>query len=180
MECQNCHERPATVHYTNIVNGEKTEMHLCEQCAHQQGDFFSGNQSFSLNHLLSGLLNYEQPGTGSKPLTYGQPEELACDRCGMTYREFTKIGRFGCAHCYETFKDQIEPILKRVHSGNTVHAGKIPKRIGGTIHLRKEMNRLRETMQEHIKAEEFEKAAEIRDQLRSLERKLNGEQGGGE
>ena len=38
--------------------------------------------------------------------------------CSMTFPQFIKIGRFGCAHCYETFKEQLNPILKRLHSGN--------------------------------------------------------------
>ncbi|MBB4074917.1 protein-arginine kinase activator protein McsA [Anoxybacillus voinovskiensis] len=97
----------------------------------------------------------------------------------MTYHQFTKIGRFGCSHCYDAFAKQLQPILKRLHSGNTIHAGKIPKRIGGTIHVRKQIEQLKQKLQELIAREEFEKAAEVRDQIRSLEAQLS-EHGEGE
>ena len=41
MICQQCETRPATLHFTKIINGEKTEMHVCEQCASENGDAFS-------------------------------------------------------------------------------------------------------------------------------------------
>jgi protein arginine kinase activator len=73
----------------------------------------------------------------------------------------------------------MQPILKRLHSGNTVHAGKIPKRIGGSMHVRKEIDSLKEELQALILQEEFESAANIRDKIRGLEKKL-GEKREGE
>ncbi len=66
-----------------------------------------------------------------------------------------------------TFKSKLTPIIKRLHSGNTHHGGKIPARIGGAIHLKKQVSQLKEEMQALVEAEEFEKAAEVRDQIRS-------------
>ena len=91
-----------------------------------------------------------------------------------------KLGRFGCAKCYQTFKGQLKPILRRLHSGNCTHNGKIPKRVGGKIHLRKNIEGLKLQLKELISEEEFEKAAEIRDEIRSLEKRLeHGLEGGG-
>ncbi|MBU8880274.1 UvrB/UvrC motif-containing protein [Bacillus sp. FJAT-29790] len=181
MICQECNQRPATLHFTKIVNGEKAEYHLCEKCAHEKGDMFmiSGASGFSINNLLAGLLNIEPSFQKAKQDPFQQEEILQCDQCSMTFQQFIKVGRFGCVNCYESFKDQLNPIFKRLHSGNATHNGKIPARIGGNIHLRKNIENLKHKLKDLISKEEFEKAAETRDELRMLESKLNtGHEGG--
>ncbi|WP_458415226.1 UvrB/UvrC motif-containing protein [Schinkia sp. CFF1] len=170
MECQECHQNPASLHFTKIVNGQKTETHLCEQCAREKGEIMSGGGGFSISNLLSGLLNLDYPIAASHNTNpFINIDTVQCKQCGMTFQQFSKMGRFGCSNCYETFSSKIDPILRRVHSGNTTHVGKIPKRIGGNLHLSKEISALKEQLQASIQHEEFEKAAELRDKIRSLE-----------
>jgi protein arginine kinase activator len=180
MLCQECNERQATLHFTKINNGEKTVLHLCEKCAQEKGETFMFNSGgFSINNLLAGLLNMENTFQPPKQAPIFRQNELQCEKCSMTYQQFIQTGRFGCSHCYETFKEHIKPILKRLHSGNWTHNGKIPKRVGGNLHLRKNIDELKHNLQELIYREEFEKAAEIRDQIRTLENQLNeGIEGG--
>ncbi|MFS0865319.1 UvrB/UvrC motif-containing protein [Fredinandcohnia sp. 179-A 10B2 NHS] len=175
MICQDCNKRPATLHFTKIVNGEKTEVHLCEHCAQEKSEMFmfSGTSGFSIDNLLAGLLHIE-PLKGTKTNAFQQNEILQCENCKMTFPQFAKVGRFGCSNCYSTFEKQLTPILKRLHSGNTSHTGKIPKRIGGTFHIRKEIEQLKQKLKEYISQEEFEKAAETRDQVRALEKRVSG------
>lgn len=177
MICQECNERPATLHFTKINNGEKTEFHLCEICAAEKGEGFNQSTGFSLNQLLAGLLNLDHNYqlAKQKQSLYEQQQILHCDQCSMTYKQFVQVGRFGCAHCYEAFKDQIQPILRRVHSGNVTHNGKIPKRIGGSIHLRKTIEEMKQSLKVAIAEEEFEQAAHIRDQIRELEKQITPE-----
>jgi protein arginine kinase activator len=182
MICQECNQRPATLHFTKIINGEKTEIHLCERCAQEKGNLFmddNGGAGFSINHLLAGLLNmesnFQQPKANSLP----QAEELRCPNCQLSFKDFIRIGKFGCAKCGEAFNDQLDPILKRVHSGNTAHTGKIPKRIGGALHLKKQISEMKETLKVLIDHEEFETAAEVRDKIRAIEKRYE-EQGEGE
>ena len=176
MICQECNKRPATLHFTKIVNGDKTEIHICEHCAKGKSEMmFSGNSGFSINNLLAGLLNIEPSITKSEQSAFHENEILQCEKCKMTYPQFAKIGRFGCSHCYKTFENQLNPLLKRVHSGNTNHNGKIPRRIGGSIHLRKQIKELKETLQQYVLNEEFERAAETRDKLRELEKSLSSQ-----
>ncbi|HET7628957.1 MAG TPA: UvrB/UvrC motif-containing protein [Bacillales bacterium] len=171
MECQECHVRPATLHFTKIVNGEKNEIHICEQCAKEKGDFHPASNSFSIHHLLSGLLGFEDSvgSQGAMPLQNEEPDK--CPNCGMTYGQFTKSGKFGCSRCYEVFEEKLDPIFRRVHGGNVRHTGKIPKRAGSGIKVKQQLEELRARLQEHIRKEEFEKAAQVRDQIRSLEKK---------
>ena len=167
MYCQECNKRPATLHFTKIVNGEKTEFHFCESCAREKGELIPGAPNgFSIHNLLSGLLDFEPSGTSVKT----QP--LRCDQCGLTYNQFSKVGRFGCSACYKHFSHRLDPLFKRVH-GNTTHVGKVPKRAGGMIQYKRKIDRLKHELQLHVAREEFEQAAKIRDQIRELENKMN-------
>ncbi len=182
MICQECNQRPAALHFTKIINGEKTEVNLCEKCAQEKGEMFmfTGGSGLTFNNLLAGLLNIDPPVQQQNQNTFHQEEILQCNSCSMTFPQFIKVGRFGCAHCYETFKEQLPPVLRRLHSGNWAHSGKIPKRIGGGIHLRKQVENLKSELKDLIQQEEFERAAQIRDQIRTLEKDLEGSNKGGE
>lgn len=92
----------------------------------------------------------------------------------MTYSQFSKIGRFGCSSCYKYFGDRLDPLFKRVH-GNTVHVGKVPKRSGGRIQLKRKIDDLKLELQQRIQQEEFEEAAQLRDQIRTLEKEISGQ-----
>lgn len=171
MICQECGNKPATLHFTKIVNGEKTEFHICESCARERGEGIPGAfNGFSIHSLLSGLLDFDPSGAAGTKGSNAQ-EAIRCEECGLTYAQFSKIGRFGCSQCYRQFGERLEPLLKRVH-GNTVHIGKIPTRSGGQIQYKREIDQLRRDLQSRIEQEEFESAAHIRDRIRELERKI--------
>ncbi|OZI10606.1 hypothetical protein CEW92_15895 [Bacillaceae bacterium SAS-127] len=178
MVCQECKERPATLHFTKTINGEKTGLHLCESCARERGEQYmlSGHPQFSINNLLSGLFNLDSLFS-SKPAQYPQQKPLKCDHCQITFQQFVNRGKFGCPHCYEAFSEQLDPILKRLQNGNNVHVGKIPERTGGALQLKKEIGALKAELQQLIMHEKFEQAAEIRDKIRSLEKNLHFEGG---
>lgn len=166
MLCQECGKRPATLHFTKIVNGEKTEFHICEACARERGEMIPGTANgFSIHNLLSGLLDYEPSSSSVKQTA------LRCETCGLTYSQFGKLGRFGCSECYKYFNDRLDPLLKRVH-GNTIHVGKVPKRTGGVIQYKREIERLKKDLLHRVEHEEFEHAAKIRDQIKELEKKI--------
>ncbi|MFD2114986.1 UvrB/UvrC motif-containing protein [Paenibacillus yanchengensis] len=174
MFCQECGKRQATLHFTKIINGDKTEFHLCESCARDKGEAMPGaTNSFSIHSLLSGLLDFEKLGSSPSALPTDAQQSMRCEECGLTYTQFSKIGRFGCSSCYQQFSPRLDPLLKRVH-GNTTHSGKVPKRTGGRIQCKREIEQLRKEMQTYIQQEEFEQAASLRDRIRELERKING------
>ncbi|GGA51338.1 UvrB/UvrC motif-containing protein [Paenibacillus physcomitrellae] len=170
MLCQECGKRPASLHFSKIVNGDKSEYHLCETCAREKGELIPGTSGgFSIHNLLSGLLNFETVEQGKRAAS---PENLRCEVCGMTYSQFSKLGRFGCSSCYKYFNDRLDPLFKRVH-GNTVHTGKVPVRVGGEIRTKRQIEDLKRRLQESISQEEFEAAAQLRDQIRELERQIS-------
>jgi len=163
MLCQNCQKRPATVHFTQVINNTKVEMYLCEQCANQKGQLIMVNP-FSINDFFQGLMSSDI-GT---PYIAALPQQPVCSKCGMSYEEFQKVGRLGCSNCYEIYGQQLRPLLKRLH-GNTDHTGKFPARASKNIKRSKEIERLKEMLNRAIQNEEYEKAAEIRDRIKAIE-----------
>lgn len=101
-------------------------------------------------------------------------------RGGGGYIRIIKVQSHDLAHLYETFKNQLNPVLGRLHSGNLSHSGKIPKRMGGGISLRKKIEELKVQLKNSILHEEFEKAAQLRDEIRTIEKKLEESLEGGE
>jgi protein arginine kinase activator len=166
MQCEECEERAATVHFTKIVQGEKSEFHLCEVCAREKGDLLNQTTAgFSLNSLLSGLLNFDSAGAST---TVAPPR---CSTCGLTYSQFSQVGRFGCADCYSHFESRLEPLLRKVH-GSTTHIGKVPQRTGGKMKTKRRLEELRTQLRNAIQSEKFEEAADLRDKIRELEQNL--------
>ena len=170
MLCQNCGEKEATVHLTKIINGEKTELFLCEECAEKTGKISLPNSDpFSFQNLLAGILNPEIESSFTST-----SETLTCDNCGLTYEEFSENGLFGCSDCYQTFGDRLDPLVKRIH-GSKSHNGKVPRRRGGDLRIKREIEDLRKDMEEAVASENFERAAEIRDEIHELEEQLEAE-----
>ncbi|NLZ38046.1 MAG: hypothetical protein GX893_00365 [Firmicutes bacterium] len=163
MLCQECQKRVATVHLTRIINGEYTEQHLCEQCAKNKGEFDFSHNPFSLQSLLTGLMNVD-----SQTLMGFTPKKLQCNNCGLTYAQFGQIGRFGCSECYQAFGERLVPILRRIH-GSTQHVGSEPRRAGGAVKLRRNIEELKQQLQRLVEEEKFEQAAVVRDQIKKLE-----------
>lgn len=183
LECQECHERPATLHFTQVINGNKTEVHVCEHCAYEKGYMSQNHDSLSLHNLLSGLFNFDSVSfseSKAQPSSRQHQQGLKCDKCGLTYQEFTRVGKFGCAHCYKTFDEKLNPIFRRVHSGNTLHDGKVPERTGGTLKVRRQIEEQKRILKHLIEQEEFEEAAKVRDQIRSMQQDIKSDNGDGD
>ncbi len=158
MMCEECGIREATIHFTTIVNGHSRELMLCSECLnkhkHQMWD------GIPLGELLQGF--WKENGKEETP-------QLRCPSCGMDYEEFKNSGRLGCAQCYRTFSQQLEPVLSRLH-GRVRHAGKVP---GGQKAAPAEMDpvaKLKQEMEQAVAKEDFERAAALRDQIKALQK----------
>lgn len=158
--CQN----EATVHEVVIKSGKKVERHLCEQHAQTEGVVVAHTP---INEILTKFV-MTQAGAGAE-----QPKPAACPTCGATWAEFREKGLLGCPDCYATFEEQLTPLLSRAHEGGTHHVGRVPKRAGIAAGLHRELSTLRRELEDAIRAEEYERAASIRDRIR----RLHGEQG---
>jgi len=165
MQCEFCGKRPASVHFTEIVNNKKSEHHVCEKCAEERGYGAPLLKSkFSVGGLLAGMV--DQAGVGEE----AKVGRVQCPKCHLVYSSFKETGRLGCSECYTTFRAQLRPLLRRIH-GSTKHVGKTPVRDAARVALRREIQGLHEDLQRAIEHEEFEAAARLRDEIRVIEAK---------
>ncbi len=164
MQCQICNERTATIHLTEISDGVRTEMHICEHCATEQG--IAAQSQMSINELLSGLLA-SQPSDDE--LLGPSDQESVCPACGFTLDRLRKEGTLGCPNDYEVFEYALLPLIQRAHNGGTAHCGKVPSKTPQETKKLAEMTQLRQELSKAIGNEDYERAAELRDKLQQLE-----------
>jgi protein arginine kinase activator len=163
LKCDSCN-KPATVHLTEIRNGKKIEKHLCEQCA-AQSEGLPVKSHTPINELLT---NFVMAHSG---LQKGAAE-ATCEGCGITWAEFRQGGLFGCANDYTVFEKDLTPLLQRAHEGATHHVGKVPTRRGGTgVPMKRQidLSKLRKELGKAVEAEDYERAAKLRDQIKQAE-----------
>jgi protein arginine kinase activator len=161
MQCDVCHSKEATVFLTQIVDGKMQKVNLCEACSKEKG--VNDPTGFALADLLLGI--------GASQEIEKNPASVKCPVCGFTQADFKKTGRLGCSHCYTVFNEGIAPMLKNMHKG-VAHTGKTPANFLHNRQRDEKIKGLQESLQTAIDAEEFEKAAELRDQIRQVEAEL--------
>ena len=172
MNCQNCNENPATVHVVSVPKGalaqaapgqafEHQEQRFCDTCAKvlkypiQTG----GNQKSLLNIVQ--LLKHSTKQAR-------EASTIACPECGITLNEFRTKGRLGCPNDYEVFAPHLENLLRRVHNA-TRHVGRVPGIDDDTLKRKSRLTDLRARLEEAIREEQYENAAQLRDQIASIE-----------
>lgn len=165
MVCDICGKNQATVHLTEIIDDQITELHLCEKCAREKGTEME--EHFGLADLLSGLVDL------GPPIVAEQDLKIKCPDCGMTYSDFKRIGRLGCGECYNAFRKGLGPLLKRIH-GSSQHYGKAPTKVKKVaIKAKTQIQELKAELQKAIQMEAFEEAARLRDKIKEFESKEN-------
>lgn len=175
MRCDQCGNE-ATVHEVTIRAGKSLERHLCEACAKQAG--YTAQAPAPLAPLF---LQSATPPPQSPP---GTVPAVLCESCGTTYAQFRQSGTLGCARCYLAFEKQLGSLLARAHEGGTHHVGKVPRRLAPRFdergagasqgvmasaeERRQRCDALRRQLEEALASEQYERAAAIRDELRTL------------
>ena len=159
MQCEVCQNREATIHLTEINEGVRTEMHLCEQCAQEQG---IGVKSYiPLNELLSNLLASGSKEEGQSSKSMGP----VCPHCGWTLEKFREKAMLGCPYDYEVFEKELFPLIQKAHEGAAAHCGKIPSRMPSDTKRQIEIALIRRQLDDAVRSEDYELAAKLRDKL---------------
>ena len=189
MLCEVCNMRDAKICYTEIINGQKREQYLCEECAAKRTSIMKNpfaDGSFSLGGLLAGLISKElnKASNGDKRKTEIESkvdvdkEELCCSECGMTLKEFRDTGKFGCPNCYKTFEPFFSKNIKIIQATDR-HCGKYPKnykdiaekagkeKAEGKAEELSNVEMLSIRLQQAVEREDFEEAARIRDEIKA-------------
>ena len=164
MQCQLCNKNEATIHLTEISEGQRTEMHICEQCAAEQG--IAVKSQMPINELLSNLLA-SQPGDDE--MADSLEQEFSCPHCGFTLDKFRKKSVLGCPQDYEFFEKWLLPLIEKAHDGKTSHCGKVPTKVPAGTKKQIELTNLRQQLEVAVQVEDYELAAELRDKIADRE-----------
>ncbi len=161
MQCDVCQSKEATVFLTQIVEGKMQKVNLCESCSKEKG--VNDPTGFALADLLMGL--------GAAQEIDKSPGSLKCPVCGFTQADFKKTGRLGCSACYAVFSEGLSSMMKNMHKGTT-HTGKSPVAFRKVRQHGEKMKALQDSLNQAVSAEEYERAASLRDQIRQIETEM--------
>jgi protein arginine kinase activator len=165
MLCQKCHKNLASVRYAEVVDGKVSEQQLCQDC------LASRQQETAMGFELSGAPGLKKPQ--KEPVTQESvhTQEQACPSCGVLASHILETGRAGCPHCYDHFGSQVESILEGLHQALR-HKGKMAKLDDTRARLRADLQTKRALLRSVLRAENYEEAARLRDEIRILENGL--------
>jgi len=177
MKCQNCGKNEANFHYSSNVNGSITETNLCSECAMQSG--YDIESMFDLGTFFNEMLPmqtmhppFSGPGrvSGFMPMAIPvvSPDNMMPFKVNPNMYPANPGG----------------PHMGGLHA-NSPHANRVhPRRRYSDINTRRNvevdenMSKLRELNVElriAIEKEEYERAAELRDQIKELKAVAKGD-----
>ena len=163
MQCQICKKNDATIHLTEIVDGVRSETHICQDCAQSEGIIVKNQMP--INELLSNLLA-SQPADDEISGLSGLAKE--CPDCGFTLDHFKKEALLGCPNDYEVFGEELRPLIKRAQDNNSTHCGKVPSRVPVMNKNKIELVNLQKELEISVQKEDYEQAAMLRDKINVL------------
>jgi len=170
MLCEKCKERNASVYIKTIVNNQQTQLHLCPQCAAELGYTGTSNNPFSaFSHEFDTAFESFPFGNlfaSPEKKIFDKPQ--SCPLCGSTINDIRRTGRAGCANCYTMFDYALDPIIRKIH-GLAAHTGNIPKSAGAVLSSKRHLDDLKAQLKTAIANEDYESAARLRDEIRSME-----------
>ncbi len=158
MHCEHCQQHEATIHLTQMIDGQSRELHLCEDCAEENG--LNVQSVMSIPEILFGMGTPVEEDSGE-----GKASGKSCPQCHMRGCDFKKTGRLGCPSCYETFSAELGPLLAAMHKGGR-HIGKMPESRCQGLEKEARLSQFQKQLQEAIRTEHYEEAARLRDQIR--------------
>tara|TARA_B100000282_G_C31707269_1_gene479316 strand:- start:987 stop:1505 length:519 start_codon:yes stop_codon:yes gene_type:complete len=162
MKCEFCKKENATIHLTQLVNGEMKKLNLCQSCAKEHG--IDLNSPISITDVLMGIEKQKK----RNPVTNLEKQyELTCKRCNLSRTEFSKKARLGCPECYKTFKVELKSITQAMHH-SMEHVGKVPSKQEEDIKISAKIKLLKKEIDKSVKNEDYESAAKFRDEIKGL------------
>lgn len=164
MKCQKC-DKSATFHITELTGKKPQELHLCED--HARAYLTESEPEKAAGSSLAGALAQQLIGGTAEELA--RLDQQACPVCGITFYEFRNQGRLGCPHDYVCFQKELDPLVLNIH-GESSHTGKRPQRSPTGTDQQTDLIRLRREMREAVTGEDYERASQLRDKIREIER----------
>ncbi|MFO0895231.1 MAG: UvrB/UvrC motif-containing protein [Phycisphaerales bacterium] len=161
MKCDQC-DNAAVVHELVIRNGVTSEVHLCAEHAAARG------YQIPVAPVAQMLTQFAGAAAQADPRA-GRPGAGTCAGCGLTFQEFRQHGILGCAACYESFGPPLAALIERSQAGASSHVGRTPARLEGLADRTLARQRLLRELEAAVAAEQYERAARLRDRLHALD-----------
>jgi len=106
----------------------------------------------------------------NKKLNSAAFQDQVCQGCGLRFVDFEHAGLLGCPQCYTSFMENLMLMLQRIH-GSHKHIGSRPVNMRKRYHSQN-IGKLKLELTAAIATEQYEKAAELRDIIKDMERQL--------
>lgn len=166
MKCEKCNQNEASFFFEKNLNGHKESLHLCHACAEAEGllQKAGGFGEGLFSPLFSGVFPSLFTAPVKKPLT------KQCSGCGTTWQEIAAEGKVFCPQCYADFREELSRTVRSIH-GNVTHTGEMPAKLSAVQEKENKKAALKKALEAAIAAENFEEAATLRDEIRTLEGK---------
>ena len=154
MKCNKCGNKEAVFFYSTDINGKKSQGCLCADCAREEGLTIpqAGFGSFGglLGEMFSDFFAPERSllssfGSFGAPIRSIMAPSMAIPAVNII------CGESGCAQCGEA-------------------ETRIPADAGQDIRRRRELEAIKQQLAAAVNTEDYEKAAELRDKLRTMEK----------
>ena len=159
-QCELCEKNVASVHFTEIADSEVSKLFICRDCAESRGLL---EDTPSLEELMSSI---------SKPKRRAATVHVnPCTKCGLEFADFQSQGRLGCGDCYAAFETQLKPLLRQIHE-DWQHTGKTPRGGPTAASIWARVEALQRELDAAIAAERYERAAALRDEIRTARQAL--------
>ncbi|MGO5049549.1 UvrB/UvrC motif-containing protein [Dysosmobacter sp. Sow4_B12] len=159
MKCENCGKNEVTFIYQSNINGKVTEKHLCSECAEQLGytqKIAAHNRSMMQNFFGGSLLGngFFDDFFSPMPSLMGRSGWLLEDPFDDFFAEMPALSAAPVQQQEEQQKQQNDLVGKEEQS---------------RFAYMRQVNALKLEMKKAVHQENFERAAQLRDQIHQLE-----------
>ncbi|HDG4887407.1 TPA: UvrB/UvrC motif-containing protein [Staphylococcus aureus] len=177
MLCENCQLNEAELKVKVTSKNKTEEKMVCQTCAeghhpwnqaNEQPEYQEHQDNFEEAFVVKQILQHLATKHGINFQEVAFKEEKRCPSCHMTLKDIAHVGKFGCANCYATFKDDIIDIVRRVQGGQFEHVGKTPHSSHKKIALKRKIEEKNEYLKKLVEIQDFEEASIVRDEIKAL------------
>lgn len=155
---------------TQIVQGEVSELYLCEECAKKRGlmdpaslsfneKFFPENFKQQIENLLKKVEQDVNNIRYQQELQEEDTPAISCPICDFSLAGYRKTGRLGCPDCYTVFASYLG--MQLMEDGEVS-----PEALEASPQVRIKL--LEQQMSQAVEREDYEHAAQLRDQIKQL------------
>lgn len=147
---------------TQIVNGQVSELALCEACARAKGLFDPQSLTFAekffpeeFKNRVDKLVRELTRGEATAPHPAASNMLSQCPVCGFKLEDYRRTGHLGCPDCYTVFARELDPTADEPEMATPESASVLKAK-------------LQSELQQAVAREDYEQAARLRDQINAL------------